>query len=174
MSNALISLIIIALMLTAFILWSQASLTMMDSGIQSWKQMVETAREVSRTDINIISANCTSGNATVLVQNTGKLHIGKFSDWDVFVQHYAANGTMYIGSLTYTENPSPSADEWTVSEIYTDDTLTETEVFEPDIINPGEVAKFELRPDPQPGPGTNNLVSLSSPNGITASLQFEG
>ncbi len=174
MSNALVSLIIIALMLTAVMLWSQTSLNMMDSSVQSWKQMVETTSEVSRTDINILSANCTAGNATVLVQNTGKLHIGKFSDWDVFVQHYAANGTLYIGSLTYTESSSPSADEWTVANIYTDDTLTQTEIFEPDIINPGEVAKFELWPDPQPGANKTNLVSISSPNGITASLQFEG
>ena len=174
MSNAIVSLIVIALMMTAALLWSQASINMMDSGVQSWKEMVETAREVTRTDIDIINANYTTPYVKVLVQNSGKLHIGKFSNWDVFVQYYDGNDTLCIDSLTYTQNITPPADEWTVFTIYTDNTLTQQEVIEPDIINPGEVAWLRLRLDPQLGGNTTNMVMLSSPNGVTASKQFEG
>jgi len=174
MSNALIALIIIALMLTAAVLWSQAMLIMMDSGIQSWKQMVETVQEVNRTDIVIVDANYTAPYAKVLVHNCGKLHIAQFENWDVFIQHYDSNNTMHIGSLSYTENGNPSPSEWTVSTIYADTDLNQTEVYEPEIMNPGEVAWFKLNINPAAGNGTTNMVTLSSPNGVITSRQFQG
>lgn len=161
-------------MLTAAAVWSQTSLIMMDSGIQSWKQMVEITREVSRTDIDIINANYTAPYAKVMVHNCGKLHIAQFEHWDVFVQYYDGDNTMYIDSLSYTANNNPSVNEWTVAAIYTDTNLINQEIYEPDIINPGEVAWLKLNLNPQPGGSTTNLVTISSPNGITASRQFQG
>ena len=161
-------------MLTAAVLWSQALLIMMDSGIQSWKQMVETVWEVNRTDIEIVNANYTAPYAKVLVHNCGKLQIAQFENWDVFIQYYDGNNTMYIESLSYTGGGNPSANEWTVSTIYTDTDLSQQEIYEPDIINPGEVAWLKLNLDPQPGNSTTNMVTICSPNGVIASRQFQG
>jgi hypothetical protein len=175
MSNALVALVVIALMLVAVLSWSHTSFNWVDSSVQSWKQMVRTAEEVSRTDTEIISANTTAPYVEVLVQNSGKVHLAEFSKWDVLVQHYDGNSTYCISSLTYTEDANPSGDnQWTVATIYSDDSLGQPEVFEPSILNTGEVMLLRLRLSPQPGAGTTNWVKVSSPNGIAASGQFQG
>jgi hypothetical protein len=174
MSNAFVALVVIALMLVAFLTWSYVSFGWVDSSIQSWKEMVETSREVSRTDIAVTGANTTAPYVQVFVQNSGKVHLADFSDWDVLVQHYDGNSTYNIGSLAYTSNAAPSDNEWTVATIYSDDGLAKEEVFEPGILNPGELMLMRLRLNPQPGGNTTNLVAISSPNGVTTSAQFEG
>jgi hypothetical protein len=174
MSNAFVALIIIALMLVALMSWSQVSFDWVDSSIQSWKQTVAAAREVSRTDIAVTSANVTAPYVEVLTENSGKVHLGQFSDWDVLVQYYDGNSTYNIGSLAYTTDAAPSSDEWTVATIYSDNTRTQTEVFEPGVLNPGELMLMRLRLNPQPGGNTTNLVAISSPNGVRTSAQFQG
>lgn len=174
MSNALVTLIVIALMLTAVLTWSSVSLSSMDSTALSLKDMVETSREVSRTDIEVTSAETKAPFVEVLVQNSGKVHIAQFPGWDVLVQYYDGNSTYCIGSLSHTEDADPSDNQWTVANIYSDDSLAQEEVFEPGILNPGEVMLLKLRLTPQPGSGTTNLVAVCSPNGLTSSAQFQG
>jgi len=67
-----------------------------------------------------------------------------------------------------------SDNKWIVAAIYTDDTLGQEEVFEPGILNPGEVMLIEMKLAPPPGTGTTNWVIVSSYNGVVASAQFEG
>jgi hypothetical protein len=174
MSNALIALIAVGLMLVATLTLSNASINWMDSGVQSWKEMVEAAEEVRSAGIEVISANTTASYVEALIHNTGKVHIGKFSRWDVLVQYYDGNSTYYIDWFSYAEGVDPPDNRWSVATIYADNTLTQQEIFEPGIINPGEVALFRLKPVPQPGAGTTNLVAVSSPSGASASVQFEG
>ena len=174
MSNAFVALVVIALMLMAVLSWSQVSFGWVDSSIQSWKETMKTAQEVSRTDIAVTGANVTAPYVEVLTQNSGKVHLAQFEDWDVLVQYYGGNSTYYIGSLAYTTDAAPSSDEWTVATIYTDDTRTQEEVFEPGVLNPGELMLMRLRLNPQPGGNTTNLVAISSPNGVATSAQFQG
>jgi hypothetical protein len=129
---------------------------------------------VSGTDIEVISANTTEPFVEVLVQNSGKLHLAQFSKWDVLVQYYDGNSTYCVDSLSYTEDTSPSDNQWTVATIYSDDSLGQQEVFEPGILNTGEVMQMRLRLTPPPGADTINWVTLSSPNGVVASAQFQG
>ena len=44
MSNAIVTLFVVALMLVAVLTWSHASFDSVDSGAQSWKQMVENSK----------------------------------------------------------------------------------------------------------------------------------
>ena len=174
MSNAIVTLFIVALMLAAVLSWSQASVGSMDSAAQSWKQMVETAREVSRTDIEVISANTTAPFVEVLIHNCGEVHLAQFSKWDVIAHHYDASGSYHVSSLSYIEDSDPGNDQWTVVTIYSDESLGQEEVFEPGILNPGEVILLRLKLTPEPGQGTTNRVTISTPNGVVASAQFEG
>lgn len=174
MSNAIVTLFVVALMLAAVLSWSQASVSSMDSAAESWKQMVETAREVSRTDIEVIDAQWQTPFVEVLVRNCGEVHLAQFSKWDVVVNHYDGDDGYHISWLSYTEDSDPGNDQWTVVTIYSDESLGQEEVFEPGILNSGEVMLMKLRLTPEPGQGTTNRVTISTPNGVVASAQFEG
>ena len=174
MSTAIVTLFAIALMLMGVLTWSTASFNSMDSGIQSWKQMVEVAEEAARTDIEITGAQMQAPFVEVVIGNCGKVHIAQFNKWDMVVQYYDGNSTYNIGSLIYTEEVDPSDDEWTVDAIYTDNSRSQQEVFEPEILNPGEVMLVKLKLNPQPGAGTTNRVVVSTPNGVVTSAQFQG
>jgi hypothetical protein len=323
MSNAIVTLFVVALMLTAVLTWSNASFSSMDSAAQSWKQMVETTKEVLRTDIEVIDAQVQDSFVEVYVRNCGELRLAQFDEWDVITHYYDDLGEYHISRLTYAlddgtiasddfesgdwtggsgwtdywlhsgdadvrsdgephsgsydvrlrqstgyiaravdlsgcEAPilrfwwkassfetgeeaycyvspdgqnwtpvrtwrngddddiyhredidlSPYAsgssefwiafdaemgntwdyfyiddvqilDEanvniWTVAAIYTDYTLGREEVFEPGILNPGEVMLIKMKLSPLPGPNTTNWAIVSSCNGVVASSQYEG
>jgi archaellum component FlaG (FlaF/FlaG flagellin family) len=174
MSNAIVTLFVVALMLVAVTSWSQASFSSLDSGAQAWKQMVETATEVARTDIEVIDAQWANPFAEVLVRNCGEIRLALFSKWDVLVNHYDGDGGYYISWLSYTEDSDPGNDQWTVAAIYTDATLGQEEVFEPGILNPGEVVLMKLKLTTGPGGNTTNRITVSTPSGVIASAQFEG
>jgi hypothetical protein len=47
-------------------------------------------------------------------------------------------------------------------------------VYEPGILNPGEVMVIKLKLSPAAGAGTTNWAIVSSHNGVVASAQFAG
>ena len=173
MSNAIVALFVIALMIIAALTWSQAAFSSFDSVSQSLKQMAQTTQEVNRTSISIIDAQKQGANVEVAVHNNGEVRLAQFADWDVLVQYYDATGNYHIRRLAYTGNSTPSDNEWTVNTIYSDQGMAQQELFEPGILNPGEVALLRLKLSPQPGNGTTNLVSISTFNGVNTSAQFQ-
>lgn len=76
----------------------------------------------------------------------------------------AANGKVYV----YVING------WTVEGIYLDAGGSVVEVFEPGIFNPDEEMVIQVKIDPAVGGGTTNMVTLSTPNGVSASAAFTG
>ncbi|MBM3155746.1 MAG: hypothetical protein FJ004_00490 [Chloroflexi bacterium] len=174
MSNAIVALFVIALMIIAALTWSQAAFSSFDSVSQSLKQMAQTTQEVNRTDISILDAQKQGANVEVAVHNSGEVRLAQFADWDVLVQYYDANGDYYIRRLAHTDNSDPGDNEWTVNTIYSDQGMTQGEVYEPGILNQGEVAQLKLKLSPQTGNGTTNLVSISTFNGVNTSAQFQG
>ncbi|MBE0480907.1 MAG: hypothetical protein IBX68_08000 [Dehalococcoidia bacterium] len=173
MSNALVTLFVLALMITAVLTWSMVSIGAVDSGAESWKEMVNTAVEVSRTDIRVNGAEMRDGLVEVLVHNRGEVRLADFHKWDIIVSHYDEAGALHISSLSYAGG-EPVNGEWTVAAIYTDTSLSRPEVFEPGILNPGEAALLMLDLDPVPATGTVNQVIISTPSGVVASKQFQG
>ena len=174
MSNAIVALVVIALMMTAALTWSQAAYSSFDSISQSLKQTTQITQDVSRTDIKIVNAQTRGGYVEVSVLNSGEVHLAQFAKWDVLAQYYDAGGDYHISELSYTENPSPGEGQWTIVGIYTDESLGQSEVFEPGILNPGEVMLMRLSLAPLPGAGTTNFVNVSSANGVATSAQFSG
>ena len=174
MSNAIVALVVIALMLVATLTWSQAAFSSLDSASQSLKQTTQTTQEVARTDINIVNVRKQGAFWEVYVLNSGKVHLAQFANWDVLVQYYNASGSYYIVHLPYTVDSNPGNNRWTVASIYSNSSLTKQEVFEPGILNPGEVLFLKLKLVPSPGSGTTNMVTVSTANGVVASAQFSG
>ncbi len=174
MSNAIVALVVIALMLTAVLTWSQTAYTSFDSVSQALKQTTQVTQDVSRTDIKIVGAQMQGGFVQISVLNSGEVHLAQFDKWDVLVQYYDASNGYHISDLTYTENPSPASGQWTIVGIYTDASLTQKEIFEPGILDPGEVMLMRLSLAPLPGMGTTNFVTVSTDNGVATSAQFSG
>ena len=174
MSNAIVTVFVVVLMLTAVLSWSQASVSSVDSGAQSLKDMAEATQEASRTDFEVIGANSTAPFVSVYVHNCGKVHLGDFPKWDVLVEYYDGNSTYSIVSLDYTGEADPSDEKWTVFAIYSDTSMDSGEVFDPGILDPGEVMQVRLKLNPVPGPATINRLTLSTPNGVVTSAQFRG
>jgi hypothetical protein len=174
MSNAIVALFVIALMIIAALTWSQAAFSSFDSVSQSLKQMAQTTQEVNRTSISIIDAQKQGADVEVAVHNSGEIRLAQFADWDVLVQYYDSGEKYHIQRLAYTENSNPGDNEWTVSTIYSDQGMAQDEVFEPGILNHGEVALLVLKLAPQTGKNTTNLVSISTFNGVSTSAQFQG
>ena len=174
MSNAIVALVVIALMLVASLTWSQAAFTSLDSASQSFQQTTKTTQEVARTDIEIVNVQKQGGFVEVSVLNSGKVHLAQFVDWDVLVQYYDATGDYHVSQLSYTENSTPGDNQWAVVNIYTDASLEQEEVFEPGILDPGEVVLLRLNLTPSLGTGTTNLVTVSSANGVVTPAQFSG
>ncbi len=174
MSNAIVALVVIALMMAAALTWSQAAYTSFDSVSQSLKQTVQTTQEVLRTDIKVVDAQTQGDSVEVSVLNSGEVHLAQFANWDVVVQYYDASGEYHISQLSYTENSSPGEGQWTIVGIYTDESLGQKEVFEPGILDPGEVMLMRLSLAPLPGAGTTDFINVSSANGVATSAQFKG
>lgn len=174
MSNAIVALVVIALMMTAALTWSQTAYTSFDSVSESLKQTTQTTQEVSRTDIKVVDAQTQGDSVEVSVLNSGEVHLAQFAKWDVVVQYYDASGDYHISQLSYTENSSPGEGQWTIVGIYTDESLGQREVFEPGILDPGEVMLMRLSLAPLPGAGTTDFITVSSANGVTTSAQFKG
>ena len=174
MSNAIVALVVIALMLTAALTWSQAAFSSFDSASQSLKQTVQTTQEVARTDITVVTAQRNGFFVEVYVLNSGKVHLAQFANWDVLIQYYDAGKTYHISQLSYTENSNPGDNQWTVANIYFDSSLGTNEVYEPGILNPGEVVFIRARLSPAVGSKTTNMLTVSTANGVAASAQFEG
>jgi hypothetical protein len=136
--------------------------------------MTDIAVEVFRTDIEVTDAQMQASFVEVLTLNGGDVNLAHFAKWDVLVQYYDGNSTYHVESLSFTEDAVPSDNQWTVTVIYSDESLSQLEVFEPGVLSPGEVMMMKLKLNALPGVGTTNRVTLSTPNGVVASAQFTG
>jgi hypothetical protein len=174
MSNAIVALVVIALMLVASLSWSHTAFTSLDSVSQTLKETTQTAQEVSRTDIEVVGVQIQGAFVEVSVLNSGKVRLAQFANWDVMVQYYDATEGYHIGHLSYNEDANPGDNQWIVANIYLDEGMGQQEVYEPGILNPGEVLLLRLKLAPTQGAGITNLVAISTASGVVASAQFEG
>ena len=172
MSTVITTLVMIAMLLTTGLAMAQSSLTSMDYMAECWKETESSAQEISRTDISILDAQTAGGFVEVLIDNSGSIHIAQFPNWDVLVHYYDDNGDYYIVQAEYVEGTTPGDNQWSVVGIYTDDTLGQEEIFEPGILNPGEVMLLRVNLLPTPYGGTMCWVTVSTPGGVTTSVQF--
>ena len=108
----------------------------------------------------------------LVVKDDGQVALGKFSDWDVMLQYYDAGGAYAIKWLPYTSSSAPGTDQWIVDGIFLDEQTSKAEVFEPGVLNPGEEMVVLAQVSPSFGVGTNNLATVSSPNGVAVSMTF--
>lgn len=158
---------------------SQGFLSSVNNNATSWKQMGERDTAILRTELSQMAQTpagegCGGLSTTyVTIANTGMTKLADYDEWDVIIQYQDTGGGRWVKWLPY--NPSsPGDNEWGIFGIYLDETAGKPEMFEPGILNPGEEIKITVKLNPAIGDNTTNLMTVSTPNGVSASVHFYG
>lgn len=169
METLIVSLICIALVVFGGMTMSQGFLTSVDTSTMGLEEIGQRDENIMRTDLSTVSASQPAPNTLELtLENSGQTKIADFNKWDVIVQYYDDAGIYYTKWLPYTEETLDD-NEWEVVWIQLNG---ETEVFEPNVLNPAEQIMIRAQLDPPVGAGTTNMVVVATPNGIPASAYF--
>jgi archaellum component FlaF (FlaF/FlaG flagellin family) len=173
METVLTAFIILTLLLFAGGTLFEGYLTAQDTIQTAWQEMEERLGEQTRTSLTAVDAQTQSAGSVVelTLRNDGSVKLTDFEQWDVIIQHYAASSTYAIAWLPYVAG-EPASNEWSVVGIYMDAAGLVPEVFEPGILNPGEEVVIRARVMPPVGPGSSNLASLTTGNGVGVTAVF--
>jgi len=165
MENAIVSLICITLILVGTVTMTMRSFSSVDMISDSWKQMEDQAQEMRQTEIVGVSSSVPGeyggSRVEITIRNEGGVSLSDFNRWDVIIQYEGDN----VEWLPYDTSPG-----WTVGGIFFSGS---PEVFEPNILNPGEEMVLILNLDPPVGEGTTNRVTISTPSGTAAEVIFQ-
>ncbi|MBI2910847.1 MAG: hypothetical protein HYY05_01800 [Chloroflexi bacterium] len=172
MASALVSLISIAVMVTAMLTLIHGGFFSAEILSRSWKTMETRTSEIARTKMEIIATSADSTYVYVTLKNSGQVPWASFTDWDVVVQWYTAPGAYKIQWMGYTAGGEPGSNRWAVSGIYRNAASSLAEVFQPGILDPAEEMKIKVKPSPPLGPSTNNWIVIATPNGVSTSALF--
>lgn len=163
METALISIVSLALIIIGTVTITMSSLHSSGTIADSWKYMEQQASYIRRTEIVALPPEDYSGGSVNLtVRNEGQTNLDSYTRWDVIAQ-YQGSGAYHI---EYTENNPVGSNQWTVAGIYLSD--NSTEVFDSNILNPGEKMTMVINLDPEIGEGETGRITISTPNGVTS------
>ncbi len=165
MESALISLVSVALVIIATMTMMMSAFSSASTVVDSWKQMEQQAEQIRRTEITAVPPeNYGGGIISLMVRNDGQTDLNDFNHWDIIAQ-YQAGGIYYID---YTDNATPVSNEWTVEGIYLSSNTSAPELFDFNILNPGETANLTINLNPEISAGENGKLTVSTPNGVTS------
>lgn len=163
METALVSIVSLALIIIGSVTIAMNSLHSSGAIADSLKYMEQLASAIRRTEIVALPPDDYSGGSVnMTVRNEGQTNLDSYSKWDVIAQ-YQDNSTHYI---EYTEDNPIGNNQWKVSGIYLSD--NSTEVFDYNILNPGEKMVIVIKLDPEIGEGETGRIAISTPNGVTS------
>jgi len=164
MESALVSLICIALILMGIVTMARGSFSAMDIISGSWKEAQAQTREISQTGLSVVgtlvSPEDKGSRVEITIRNGGGVPLADFDRWDVII-HYQEGDVAW---LPYNESPG-----WTGGGIFFGDS---PEVFEPNILNPGEEMVLILDINPVSKDSTNQ-VTIVTANGVGTAVMFE-
>jgi archaeal flagellar protein FlaF len=166
MENALVTIIIVAVLTFATATLSKAAIGSVDDLGQSWKAMEMVSGDRARTQVTVTDAetDVTGSNVYISLRNDGQSRVLDFSRMDVILQYFSPGGVYNTAWIPYTDGALAN-NEWTVMSISPD-------VFEPGILNPGEELTIQAKLSPTVGTGTTNWATVATPNGISLTAYF--
>ncbi len=175
MTNVIVAAIAIGLILAATLILTNAALSSASQLSVSWDEMVRRKGDIARAEMTLMTADilATSTNIDISVRNSGQTPLVNFSDWDLMIKYYATSGNadLNISYLTYATS-TPATGEWTVQGIYADYSALDTEIYEPNVFNPGEEMLLRVNITPAIPTTTDNAVTIGTENGISLPATF--
>jgi hypothetical protein len=174
LETAFVSIICVALMIIGGMTMSQGFLRSIDNTSANIGEISERDQNIMRTNISILTASQSANNTLeVQLKNIGQTKLAAYEKWDIIVHVTDAGGISQVTWLPYDAN-GLNNNEWQLKGIYINAATRTPEVFDPGLLNPDEEMVIDCQLDPPVGPNTINLVSISTPNGITISKTFTG
>ncbi len=163
METSIPALIVAATLLVTTVVLARSGYTSLDSLGQSWQVMEQRLGEQTHTELTVVEASVdgSGANITLRLRNDGQTKMADYARMDVVAQYFSEGGSRYVTWIPYTSGALES-NTWTVVTISND-------VFEPNVLNPGEVLEMQVRINPAMGAGTTGWVIVATENGITVS-----
>ncbi len=172
METAFVSIICVALLVIGGMTMSRGFLTSIDNTSNNIDTISQRNEQIMRTNLTVLEVTQPSSNRLeVQLSNIGQVKLADFAKWDVIVHYRDNDDQYYVTWLPYTET-SPANNEWAVEGIYT--ASSQPEVFEPGIFNTDEKLIIQGRISPPVKTGSENMVIITTPNGVTVSKSFTG
>jgi len=166
METLLITLVSMALIIFSTVTMTVSIFQSANRMADSWKMMEKQSGIIRRTEITTLPPQDYQGGAIDLtVQNAGQIDLAEFSRWDVIFQ-YQSGIACYV---TYAAAYPPGGNQWAVKGIYFSEGVPE--VFQPNILNPGENMVVSVNLNPGIGEGEAGRVTISTPGGVTSQCQ---
>ena len=176
MANVLTAVFAVALVIGGTLTLTLVSLSSAGESSLAWDRKVGRTGAAVRTELTLINADLvtTSTDVDISFRNAGQTSLAEFAKWDVLIQYYATstNQGLAITSLSHTTSTTPANGEWTNRGIYLDADTLKAEVYEPNVLNPGEEAIFRLNITPKIPTSTDNVVTIAATNGVTVAAPF--
>jgi len=174
MESALVTLILVTVVLFGVLTMADSYFATQDALMLATQEMNVRNQEQARTALTLLAAETTSAGAFVELtfRNTGSTKLADFAQWDVVVQYYTAPGAYVITWLPYVATTAPSDNQWGVAGLYLSAATATPEVYEPEILNPGEEIVMRIKLFPVVGPNTTNLATIAVTNGVGQSAFF--
>ena len=176
MANVILSLFAVALIMGTVVVLGAASLSSANQVIPAWNGQAERNGRQSRSELTLVTADIlgTSTYVDVSMQNTGQTAFRDFPRWDVMIEYYAttSNQGFNISWVPNTTTTPPANGKWAVTGLYMDTAATKSEVYDPNVVNPGEVLVLRLNVTPAIPTSTNNRITVGTPNGVTLAAPF--
>jgi archaellum component FlaF (FlaF/FlaG flagellin family) len=163
METSIPALLVTAILMITTVVLARSGYTSLDELGQSWQVMEERLGDQMHTRLTAVETRIdeSKANITVRIRNDGQTKTADYARMDVVVQYFSESGSRYVRWIPYTSGALQS-NTWTVASISND-------VFEPSILNPGEVMEMQIRVNPPLGAGTTGWVVVATENGVTVS-----
>jgi hypothetical protein len=172
METAFVSIICVALLVIGGMTMSRGFLSSIDNTSANIDSISQRNEQIMRTNITVDEVSQSSANELEIhLDNIGQVKLAEFAKWDIIIHHRDDDDQYYVTWMPYTAS-SPGNNEWTVEGLYT--ASGQPEAFEPGIFNPDEEMVIEARIDPGIKTGSDNLVIITTPNGVTVTKAFTG
>ena len=152
----------LVIMVVSFIIQAATTSDLMTTGAAT--QMIDSAGDRTRTNIEFVSTSEIVGELTVNLKNTGFTSVYDFSKMDFFVEYVDSLDNLVITRLTYTTG-ALADNEWKKTSIAPDG-------FQPNAWNPSEILTLDAKLSPVQKAWTTATTTVVTPNGVAAVTPF--
>ncbi len=173
METVLTAIIVIFIILFAVLTLTQVFVITQDRIAFSREEMEIRWIEQANTHLRVLAAETADGGTrfSLTLANDGNNKWADFNRWDVIVQYYdTADPAVYRTLWLPYSDTGLSDNTWTIAGIYLGESLEQTEIFEPGLVNPGETLQIQaqLNPPAAPGSGIQMVISATSGSGTSS------
>ena len=163
MESILISFVTLVLIIVSTVTLTMNTVNSSAKLTDSWKAMQEKANTIRRTEIvSCPPESYAGGIIDLVVNNNGQVNISDFAHWDVIVESQDGGAD----SMEYSANYPPENNQWAIKGIFISENVTE--VFDLNILNPGEQMVIGINPSGMIDVGKTIKITLSTSEGVTS------